>query len=421
MNLLVQHDPLSIILVMIAEVLLAVEFTLLVLMGFFLTYLLMLSCLSFFARRKKSSERVPKKRFAFVVPAHNEEAGIERTLKSLFAVDYPRNQFEVFVVADNCSDRTAEKASVYGAHVLQRTDDSRRGKGYALRWCFDQLLEFNLTLDAFVVVDADSVVSSNFLSVMNAYLCDGSEVTQSADLVEPTTGSWNSEVSRIALLLYNYVRPLGRKVIGCSAGLRGNGMCFSSDVLRRIPWNAHSITEDLEYGMHLLLRGVSVSFAPEARVYATMPQHEQHAESQRTRWEAGRFRAIRSYAWKLLWLAMTRRSFTALDAFIELLTPAFVNMMAIAACVIFVKLLASLGGFEEFSQRVGLWLGVFGLGIAYLIVGLRVARARGMLMKALLYFPRYILWKMKLYLKMLSTGRTTEWIRTTREMPGGGR
>ncbi|MDE3056863.1 MAG: glycosyltransferase family 2 protein [Bacteroidota bacterium] len=385
------------------------------LLALFILYLFMLSVLALFAKKSFHVEAKKRRRFACIVPAHNEELTIEKTLRAFFASDYPPRFFDVIVVADNCSDSTAEIARANGATVYERNDTLRRGKGHALQWCFERLAGAPKRYDAYVVVDADSVVSGKFLHVMNSYLERGFVSVQAADLVEPKPGAWSSEVARVALTLFNYVLPLGRKVIGCSAGLRGNGMCFSSETVRTVPWQAHSLTEDLEYGLLLLLRGIPTVFAPEATVLATMPVRPHNAESQRARWESGRAAMIRRYVPKLLNAVIRHPSLKLVDALIELLTPAFVNMMGIIIAATVVELLLPLAGIRGETVHVGLWVGLLAVCVLYILIGLAASGADALLFKATLYFPRYLFWKIRLYFKLLVNGVVKEWVRTTRE------
>ena len=124
------------------------------------------------------------RRFAIVVPAHDEERTIDATLRSLLAIDYPSQMYDVVVIADNCDDGTAQVANRPRVQILERNDPHLRGKGYALRWGFDALVSLS-RYDAVVVVDADSTASRNFLSVMNDELEAGAEAIQSSDLVNP--------------------------------------------------------------------------------------------------------------------------------------------------------------------------------------------------------------------------------------------
>lgn len=392
-----------------------IEIVLLIIFGFLLLYLALLSILALTARKPFPMTASRYRQLAVIVPAHDEELSIENTLKSLFAVDYPRDCFDVIVIADNCADRTGEIARNRGAVVYERQNHTFRGKGYALQWCFDLLLSGRCTYDGIVVVDADSIVSSNFLSVMNFYLENGAQAIQCSDMVKPRPGAWSAEVTRVGFTLYNYVRPLGRRVIGCSAGLRGNGMCFAADTLRRVPWQAYSLTEDLEYGLVLLLSGISVVFAPEATVHATMPQSADNAESQRARWETGRFPIIRRYAGRLLGTSIRRASFRAFDAFIDLVTPPFVNLLASVTVLLLVNFFLWRLGIEKTAWFTGLWLIPLALCVVHVFVGLYSARADESMYKALLYSPRYALWKLRLYVKLLYRGQAKNWIRTTRE------
>ena len=392
-----------------------IQTILLVLAGFFLVYLAMLSALALVAPKHRDLKTLKVRKFAVVVPAHDEESTIAKTLGSLNSLDYPRGLFDLIVIADNCEDRTAEIARSVGAQVFERRNLRERGKGYALRWCFDLLLSRRAAYDAVVVIDADTVASDNLLCVFNAYLERGAQAIQCSDLVEPGLESWSTEVTRIGFTLYNYVRPLGRRVLGCSAGLRGNGMCFTSEILQKIPWQSYSLTEDLEYGLELLLNDVQVVFAPEARVFATMPQYSSNAETQRTRWETGRFPLLRKYAGRFLWIAVKRMSLKAFDAFVDLVTQAFVNLIAFVLLMLCLNLFLWVLGVEQALWFVWWWSCLMGAGLFHVLVGLYAARADRSMYLALLQVPRFAVWKLMLYSKLIKRSRTEQWIRTARE------
>jgi 1,2-diacylglycerol 3-beta-glucosyltransferase len=381
----------------------------------FLIYLVLLTILASMAKNRSTFPVGRFLKFAVVIPAHNEEDGIEMTMRSVMNIEYPRERFAVVVIADNCSDKTADKARAMGGTVMERNDPLVRGKGHALRWGFDRLLAGDSGFDAIVVIDADSVVSANFLTVMNWYCQDGASVLQASDLVAPQSDAWNAQMTRIGFLLYNYVRPLGRRLLGGSAGLRGNGMCFTTSTLKAFPWAAFSINEDLEYGLHLLLKGVKVTFAPEAAVLATMPVTAKNAESQRARWEGGRFGLIRSYFGPLLRRTIRERSVASLDALLDLITPALVNLIALAIVLTAGTYLGAAIGAASWMFYGKLWLLALALGCFHLFSGLRIAQADSSVYRALLHIPRYAFWKLKVYGAMPMRWSHQVWVRTPRE------
>ena len=353
-------------------------------------------------------------RFGIIIPAHNEEVVIYETIKHLLNVEYPDELFDVIIIADNCDDKTAAIASSMGAKVLERFNPVQKGKGYALKWCFEQLLKSE-AYDAFVIIDADTLASKNILQVLNSYLNNGAEAIQCSDLVKPQLNSWSSEITRIGLLLYNYVKPLGKKIINCSAGLRGNGMCFSASLLKRIPWQAFSQTEDLEYGLMLLMQGIPVVFAPEAVVSAIMPADPKNAETQRARWEIGRFPLIKKYSGLLLKASLKKLSLKLFDAFIDLITPAFVNLFVFTILVLCLSFALNIFGIFKNDLFPVLWLVLLIMQVSYVIGGLYAAKADKSMYKALLNVPRFAVWKIALYLKLAFNGHTRFWVRTTRE------
>jgi cellulose synthase/poly-beta-1,6-N-acetylglucosamine synthase-like glycosyltransferase len=123
---------------------------------------------------KASKNYLPIKKFAVFIPAHNEETVIENIIDNLKQLNYPKDSYDVYVIADNCTDNTAAAARAAGTNVLERDDDKKRGKGYALQWAFEKVLyNESSEYDGAVVFDADNLVSRNFLREMNNKLCDG--------------------------------------------------------------------------------------------------------------------------------------------------------------------------------------------------------------------------------------------------------
>jgi len=385
--------------------------------GLLLVYLALLSVLAIIERSQTVPVSERFRQFAILIPAHNEEIPIRNTLQSLNNINYPEDNYTIFVIADNCTDDTAAIARSSGANVWERTDTTHRGKGYALRWAFQQILASPSRYDAVVVIDADSRALPNVLHVMNNHLEDGAQAIQGYVAIEPNSGVWSSEITRLGYTLHNYVRPLGKRALGFPSGLHGIGMCFTPEVLRSVPWEAYSTTEDLEYGLHLLLQGIEVRFAPELVGYSTLPEKIKHASSQRERWEFGRLPLIRKYAAQLLAAAFQRRSLRYLDAFADLVMPPLMNLLMLAGMMgVGNSLLYALNVMDA-GVFVWGWFCLIGIGLIHLIGGLTAAYADLGLYRAVFYVPLYALWKLGLYMKVLIRGSSKEWVRTTREDP----
>ena len=370
-------------------------------------YLLVLTLLS-----RKPAEPPPAAqplRFDLIVPAHDEEAGIGATVASLLALDHPREQFRVVVVADNCSDATAARAQEAGAQVLVRNDTSLRGKGYALALAFARSLEGDA--DAVVVVDADTLVSANLLRAFASRLAQGAQAVQADYGVRNAMASWRTRLILLAFTLFHVVRSRGRARLGVSCGLRGNGMCFSRALLQAVPYDSFSLVEDVEYGLRLGERGIRVEYADEAHVYGEMVSGGAAARSQRQRWEGGRRALARERALPLLREGLLRRSPLLVDLALDLIIPPLAQLtLWLLAGALLSGLLAAL------AHRIptSLWLFCAGLGsvAVYIVRGLTLSGAglRGLL--DLAFAPLYIVWK--LFVSVRGAAHRG-WVRTARE------
>jgi len=376
--------------------------------GFVVAYLLLLTVAAWFApRRTAPRATAPTHRFLFLIPAHNEERLLPSLLENLRRIDYPRELYAVHVVADNCSDRTAELARQGGAIAHERFNTELIGKGYALEWLLQRIWESNEPHDAIVILDADTIVSPNFLTVMDARLAQGERVIQAYYAVRDPEQSWSAGLRAVALMAVHYLRPQARMVLGGSVGLKGNGMVFAADIVRNYRWPA-SLTEDIEYHMALIMGGERVTLAPDALVWAEMPGTLRAAQSQNARWEQGRLEMVRRYVPRLLAAAAKRRSFLLFDAAVEQLIPPL-SVVAISSVGTFIAMiiLQNLPGVIAAAALIA------GQG-AYILAGLVLARAPRKVYQALLYAPAFIAWKIWLYVRVLINRQQKGWVRTAR-------
>ena len=377
-------------------------------------YLWFLAAASFLPEKKRVKPREPRTKFAILVPAHNESGVIECTLRSVEKLDYPSALFETVVIADNCSDHTASVALSHGVTVLERHDEERRGKGYALQWAFRELREEGRfdDFDAFVVIDADTIFERSFLKAMDARIVGGETAVQGYyDVLDPA-GSPMASLSYLGFALNRNLKYRGRTKLGWSGNLLGNGMCFAGDVIRRFGWNATSIVEDMEYAVMLRLGGVAVCFAPEARVYAAIPDTFRASRIQRSRWDIGRFQVRNKYIKKLFKAGVKNREVGYLDTAMELLVPPF-SLFVTFSFLLFGLFLAI--GRSDFGVLSRVWFTIALALSAYIVLGLITARANWKTYMNLLYAPFFLAWRVGTIAWGYVHKIGGEWIKTERK------
>src|SRR4029077_11981576 len=353
----------------------------------------------------------PRSRLVILVPAHDEASTIVRCVASLAREVYPNDLFRVVVVADNCHDDTARLAAEAGAEVLVRTDAIALGKGHALRWAIDRLVAGDPDVDGFVFVDADSVAEPGLLIALEAQLRRGADAAQADyQVMSPEA----DPLRAAALALFNRVRSQGRESLGLPAQLLGNGMLVSRATLLRLPWQAFSPAEDLEYTLRLCLGDFRTTFTPDGRVLGPLPPSRAAATTQRLRWEGGRLLLLRRH-WRDLARGIARLHGAATA---ELLVSLVVPPIAVLGLAIFLGSAASsaavVAGVAS-AWVVAPWL-VAGAALAgHVFWGLRLLHSPAATYGALLRAPFFVAWKLTVYGR-LARGAfdATRWERTAR-------
>jgi cellulose synthase/poly-beta-1,6-N-acetylglucosamine synthase-like glycosyltransferase len=385
-----------------------------------IAYLCILSISALIATRKRRKQarnefnkfkEAAHTNFAILIPAHNEEMILSTLLESLAQLEYPQELYTTYVIADNCTDTTASLARQFDrVCVYERFNEEERGKGYALNWIWQQLEDKQH--DAYVVLDADSVVVPTFLNAMDRELAQGALALQACNTVLNVTEAPSTALRWIALTLMNHVRPLGRNGIGGSSTLTGNGMCLSCAILARYPWQAFGIAEDYQYYLTLIQNGERVRYVPEAVVRSQMPITFAQMRTQDVRWEAAEPQQSSWHtALQLLKTGLQTRSFVRIEAMLELLTPPLSFMVASCSLTFIVSLLL------RSPLEIGLGVALLGGLTGYIATALYLLHAPGAVYKALLHAPGFILWKLWVYF-VLSRSRkhTGEWVRTARTL-----
>jgi cellulose synthase/poly-beta-1,6-N-acetylglucosamine synthase-like glycosyltransferase len=354
------------------------------------------------------------RRLLFLVSAHNEELLIGECVRSLVGVDYPADRLVVVVIANNCTDRTAEMARAAGARVLERSDLVREGKPHALAWALERLRDE--PYDTCVIVDADSIAEPGFARGVNALGPMGENAAQAY------FATWNEDESWLTLLAgvfarakYEVLYPVKDRA-GLNCPLTGNGMVFSAIPLKRDGWTAFSLTENWELYAEYTIAGRRIFFASGARLLSQEVRELRQGTSQRQRWTRGRRASLQRYAGQLLrserigWLQK-------LDALLELGLPGPV----VAASLALLLAVASVG---FVGGQAGLLIAALALSsqlplvFATLAVTVRHPHP-GHVVLALVRLPLYAVWRVGVALATLVGAADMGWIRTQRnEVPG---
>lgn len=345
---------------------------------------------------------------AVLVPAHNEEGGIAATLAALRA--QLQSGDRLLVVADNCSDRTAQVAAEAGAEVTVRHDLHRRGKGYALDHGLRQLAAS--PPEVVLVVDADCRVLPDALDPLVRRAHAERVPVQATYLMHAPTGAGlRLRIAAFAMVVKNQVRPAGAARWGLPCQLMGTGMAFPWAVLQRVSLATGHIVEDMQLGTELALAGHAPRFEPHARVDSEFPMSRAGADSQRTRWEHGHLQVILRQSPRLLLAGLMRGDGRAVALAADLLVPPLALLvMAVVAATALGAFAAALGGGSA-AAIAGLVL-LAALTLSVLLAWARFGRGCvgfGELLSA----PIYMLGKLPVYARFL-VARQSEWVRTRR-------
>lgn len=357
---------------------------------------------------------VPRLRFAAAVPAHNEEQVIGGTVTRLRQMDYPPDHFAVHVVADHCTDATAELARAAGATVHVRTEGPRGRKGYAVDWLARRLLADPARYDVIAVFDADSQVDPGFLKAVTQLFAEGAQAVQGQHVIANAHESLFNTLADADMRLNNRIRNQAKENLGLSARLMGDAMCFGRALLERYPWaGEQSLTEDRDYGIYLVTQGIRIRYASGAISRGEAAGDWRNAALQRMRWYAGVSNLRRRYVHSLWKQARREHSADALDKWLELVVPSY-TWLSLASAVLF----ALYGLLWLSGLPVGdlLWVTsiLFLLTWLFPVAGLTVADASVRSYVAVLAGPFYVVWRAWIGVAAkLRQGRVA-WVRTRR-------
>ncbi|MEG5000852.1 glycosyltransferase family 2 protein [Microcoleus sp. B4-D4] len=352
----------------------------------------------------------PRPKIAVLIPAYNEAAGIAATISTILPQLTPQDR--LLVIADNCTDATAEIARNFGATAIERHDTERKGKGYALDFGLQSIASD--PPEVVIMVDADCICESDSIETLARVSMAKQRPVQATYLMEqPPDPTPKDSISALAFLVKNLVRPSGLKQLGFPSLLTGTGMAFPWLIIRDVPLASGNIVEDMQMSLDLAIAGHPTVFCPEARVTGCLPQQQEAAKGQRTRWEHGHIQTLLTQTPRLATASIEQQRFDLMAIALDLSVPPLSLLVAIWLAAFAASIVAAIIGA---SAIPAILLAVQGLLILVSIVGAWGKFGRADISGAtLLSVPFYILWKIPLYLGFLLK-RQTNWVRTERDV-----
>lgn len=268
-----------------------------------------------YLKKEKPHKPAELHRYAVLISARNEELVIGNLLDSISAQDYPSSLVRVFVVADNCTDKTAKVARAHGAIVYERFNDKLVGKGYALEYLLDRIgEEYGDVFDAYMVFDADNLLSEDYISRMNETFSDGYRIITSYRNSKNYGDNWISAGYALWFLREAKYLNNARYLLGTSCAVSGTGFMFSREILKSCGgWPFHLLVEDIEFTIHNIVSGEKVGYCPRAVLYDEQPTKFSQSWKQRMRWARGYIQILRKYGGRLLHGIFAKRSFSCFD------------------------------------------------------------------------------------------------------------
>ena len=311
-----------------------VKFNMLV-VGFF-TVFFAYQAVFFVIGALKGEYRYPKARqnhrYAFFIAAHNEEQVIANLVRSIKAQDYPQELIDVFVVADSCTDCTAEVARSAGAIVYERNDLARKGKSWVMDYGFARILrEYPGVYEGFFVFDADNLVSPDFTTIMNDAFDQGYMAVTGYRNSKNFGSSWISAAYATAYLREARFLNNARMICGTSCAVSGSGYLVSARIIEAMHgWQFHTLTEDIQFSTFCAIHGVRIAYAP-AQFYDEQPVTFKASWKQRMRWTKGFYQVFFTYGAHLIKSMVRFRRFSAYDMFMTVAPGNLITLISILA------------------------------------------------------------------------------------------
>ena len=305
--------------------------------------------------------------YAFFIAAHNEEAVIANLVKSIKDQDYPSELIDVFVVADACTDNTAQAAREAGAIVYERNDLSRKGKSWVMDYGFDRILrEYPGKHEAFFIFDADNLLSRDYVTIMNDAFDQGYLALTSYRNSKNFGSSWIS--SAYATWFIREARYLNnaRMICHTSCAVSGSGYLVSAKLIEGMKgWDFHTLTEDIQFSTFCAIHGVRIGYAP-AEFFDEQPVTLKASIKQRMRWTKGFYQVLFTYGRHMFKSIGKFHRFAAYDMLMGVGPAMLLTLMCLLVNVTFIAVGSLSHGFLATDAEIEMAIGSIIMMLAYM-------------------------------------------------------
>lgn len=300
-----------------------------------------------YIKKDKPLKEPKANRFAVLISARNESGVIKQLLDSIRSQTYPAELVDIYVVADNCTDNTAEIARECGANVYERFDTVNVGKGYALNYL---LREINRKYgdehyDGFFVFDADNVLDPHYIEEMNKTFSSGYDILTSYRNSKNYGDNWISAGYSLWFLRESKYLNYSRMLLNTSCAISGTGFMFSKDIAKELNgWKYYLLTEDIEFTVDHVINNYKIGYAKNAVLYDEQPKEFNQSVRQRMRWAKGYYQVLCNYGSKLIKGIFKDKSFSCYDMSMSIMPAMVLTIFSavINITAIFVGLLADI-------------------------------------------------------------------------------
>lgn len=326
----------------------------------------------FFSKTRQFPEAPRDKRYAVLISARNEQNVVGNLIDCIHGQSYPSELIDIWMVADNCTDDTAGLARSKGCHVVERFDQTQIGKGYALTFLLNHMIDSGAAerYDAFFVFDADNLLDSEYFAQMNNAFQAGFRILTSYRNSVNFDDNWVSSGSALWFVRESRFLNNSRMVFGSSCHVGGTGFMFSREIMERNKgWKFHLLTEDLEFTLDSILHGDRIGYCGTAILYDEQPVTFRQSWRQRLRWSRGFLQVFRYYGPALVRRGIKERDFSCVDLTLLICPFTLLSVIRVALGLLFM----ALGFVSVSSQLESLTSGIGGGVLA--VVGMMVLAA----------------------------------------------